>query len=152
MRLVITGATGFVGRALTRTLITGGHEVTALSRDPVAAAAHLPARCRIERWHPSAGVLVCAELREAEAVVHLAGEPIAAGRWSARRKDAIRDSRVGGTRALVGALAALPGSQRPRVLISASAIGIYGDRGCDRADQRRRPGAGDQCDADPSAR
>ena len=138
MRVAITGASGFVGRALTARLLADGHEVVALSRDPERAAVVLPARCRVAAWDPSAD----AELAGIDAVVNLAGAGVADARWSTRRKATIRASRVDATRALVGSLAAVPPARRPRVLLSASAVGYYGDTG-DAVVDETAPAGGD---------
>lgn len=127
MKIILTGATGFIGRAVVLRLATQGHEVTALIRRE-GAAADLPCKnyvCDVLHSDPASLSKV---FQKADAVVHLAGEPIAKARWTDQTKKAIRDSRVIGTRKLVEALAALPKDERPKVLISGSAIGLYGDR------------------------
>lgn len=124
MRIFITGATGFVGRALTLRLQRDGHQIVAWTRDAARAARRLGPDCVIAS--PADGPDALFEgLRGCQAVVNLAGESLFGGRWSAARKQRIRDSRVQGTRALVEALARLP--ERPSVLVSASAVGWYGD-------------------------
>jgi len=128
MRIVITGATGFVGRHLVRRLLADGHAVVALARNVEGARRVLPVRCECHAWDPAAGA-EAAVLHGADALVHLAGEGIAGRRWTPARKQAVLESRVAGTRALVRALAALPATARPATLLSASAIGYYGDRG-----------------------
>ena len=131
MRVAVTGATGLVGSALTPRLTGGGHEAVALRR--AAAGGGGPS------WDPATGALSAGALDGVDAVVHLAGENVAGGRWTAARKARIRDSRVAGTRQLAAALAALP--QPPKTLIAASAIGFYGDRGDERLDEAAAPGA-----------
>jgi len=126
MRTLITGATGFIGRALSHRLQLGGHEVWALSRGGDSATAHLPAISRTFEWDPMGGPPPALAFEGVEAVVHLAGESVV-GRWNADKCEAIEQSRVVGTANLVAAIADL--SQRPRVLASSSAIGYYGDRG-----------------------
>src|SRR2546427_2547817 len=140
MRVAITGATGFIGRRLVDRLLADRHEVVALTRDPTRARATLPRAARAVRWDPRAGTVDATALRDLDAVVHLAGESVAGGRWTAARKAAIRDSRVLGTDALVHALTAAPAGARPRALVAASAIGIYGDRGDVELDERAPPG------------
>jgi hypothetical protein len=141
MKIAVTGATGFVGRALVDSLIAAGHEVTALVRSPARAAALLPARVRLRSWNAAAPADP-APLRGLDAVVHLAGEGIADRRWSLARKRLLVDSRVCGTGALVAAFAGLAEHERPRVLVAASAIGFYGDRADESLDERSRAGSG----------
>ncbi len=117
MHVLVSGASGLIGRALVPFLTTGGHRVTRLVRHP-------PGPNEI-RWDPDAGRLDADGLHDIDAVVHLAGENVGA-RWTAARKRRIRESRERGTGLIARTLAALP--RRPRVLVSASAIGIYGDR------------------------
>lgn len=116
--MAVTGASGLLGRQLVPFLTTGGHQVTPLVRGTPAAGE--------VRWDPKRPWDASA-LDGYDAVIHLAGESIAGGRWTAERKARIRSSRVEGTSSLVTALATLP--HPPRTLISASAMGIYGDRG-----------------------
>jgi len=139
MNLVITGATGLIGRPLARALVAAGHDVTALTRNLARAQRLLPARCAGREWTPT-GAVAPDLLRGVDAVVHLAGEGVADRRWTAERKQTIRNSRVDGTRALVDALASLPSNERPRAFVSASAIGYYGDRGDEELDERSSPG------------
>lgn len=118
LRVALTGASGLVGRTVSAFLTTAGHEVVPLvRRTPVPAGALF--------WNPAAGELDDAQLAWCDAVVHLAGENIAAGRWTQASKERIRASRVAGTRLIAETLAQMPGP--PRTLIAASAIGYYGD-------------------------
>lgn len=123
--LTITGSTGLIGTALAEFLRGRGFEIRRLvrSRDVAAGAG------ADFFWDPSGGFIDKAALEGVDGVVHLAGESIAAGRWTAARKERILDSRVNGTRVLCEALAGL--ASRPRTLIAASAMGYYGDRGDD---------------------
>jgi uncharacterized protein (TIGR01777 family) len=136
MKTLVTGATGFVGEALLRRL----EDPRLLSRDAVAARAATSFEAL--PWDPAAGPPPAAAFAGVDAVLHLAGEPVAGGRWTAARKARIRDSRVLGTRHLVAGLRALPAGKRPRVLVSASAVGFYGDRGDEELDERAAPGTG----------
>ena len=131
----VTGATGLVGSALVGRLA----RPVVLSRDPDRAARAL-GPVPVARWEPLAGPPPLHALHGAGAVFHLAGEPIARGRWTAAKRRRIRDSRVVGTRNLVAALAGL--DPRPQVLVSASAIGYYGDRGDQELDESAGPGGG----------
>ena len=140
MRILVTGATGLVGRRLVRRLIDDGHMVRAWSRDVTRAGRLLPAGCEVEPWDGSA--IASGRMRGVDVVVHLAGEPVAAGPWTAERRAAIHSSRVDTSRALVAAIAALPAEQRPRALIAASAIGFYGDRGDQVLDESAEAGRG----------
>jgi uncharacterized protein (TIGR01777 family) len=120
LRILVTGATGLVGRALIGFLETGGHEVHRLTR----RAAQGP---REIEFDPARGAAHPSEMEGFDAVIHLAGDPIAKGRWTEEKKRLIRDSRVPFTRRLAETLAAL--RKPPSVFISASATGYYGDRG-----------------------
>lgn len=122
MTVLVTGATGFIGRALVKALRARGDEVRALVRNPAAARAQLGT----DAFPWDDGKPVPADAIEGvDAVVHLAGEGIADKRWTAARKKRLRDSRIDGTRHVVEAIAAA--SPRPKVLVSGSAIGFYGD-------------------------
>jgi len=121
MKILVSGSHGLVGRALVRSLTGDGHEVVRLVRGERAFGAPEVG------WQPEQGRIDAEHIEGVHAVVHLAGESIASGRWSAEKKKAIRDSRVKGTALLSDALTCL--SQTPVVFLSASAIGYYGDRG-----------------------
>jgi len=121
MKVLLSGSSGLVGSALIPVLTGGGHQVVRLvrsqPRDEVSEV----------HWDPEAGDIDAAGLKGVEAAVHLAGESIAAGRWTAAKKARILESRVKGTRLLAETLAEL--KRPPKVLVSASAVGYYGDRG-----------------------
>jgi uncharacterized protein len=130
LRVTVTGATGLIGPALVAALRDGGAQVTVLSRDPARAEARLgstaPVGVEAVGWDLVKEPAPARALAGRDAVVHLAGENVAQ-RWTAKARQAIRDSRVTGTRHL---LAGLRGAEpRPRTLVSASAIGYYGPRG-----------------------
>ena len=135
MKVAVTGATGLIGSALVPFLRSGGHEAVPLRR-----ASGEPGGGGEAEWDPRTGALSAGVLDGLDAVVHLAGENVAGGRWTAARKARIRDSRVDGTRRLAAALAALP--RPPRTLVAASAIGFYGDRGDEALDESSAPGEG----------
>lgn len=121
----MSGATGLIGGKLLPALERVGWAPERLTR-------HEPVGSDIQ-WDPAKGTIDAARLDGAEAVIHLAGENIGAKRWSAQRKARIRDSRLKGTTLLATTLAGL--ARKPRVLLSVSAIGIYGDRGDERLDE-----------------
>ncbi len=121
LRVALTGANGLVGSQLRSFLSTGGHTPIPLKRSLEALPPGEPA------WNVTDGLLHPAEMEPVDAVVHLAGENIAGGRWTTDRKAAIRDSRVDGTRNLVRSFEQM--SSRPRTLVCASAVGFYGSRG-----------------------
>ena len=136
MRVAVSGSTGLIGSALVGALERAGHEVTRVVRDPARAGA---AR-RVVFWDPARERVDAAGLDGHDAVVHLAGEPIA-GLWTAGKKARIRDSRVRGTALLARTLASL--ARPPRTLLSASATGYYGHRPPDEpVDETSPPGTG----------
>lgn len=122
MKALVTGATGLVGRRLVREL----DGAAVLGRDPTRVRAKL-GDVDAFAWQPDAGPPPVEAFSTVDVVFHLAGEPVAEGRWTAAKKRAIRASRVEGTRNLVNALNSL--DKRPAVLVAASAVGFYGDRG-----------------------
>ncbi len=128
-RIVVTGATGTIGRAVCRHLETRGDEVVAVSRDRERAVKVLGDQVDVQVWADPTGEMPPVEaLTGADAIVHLLGEPVAQS-WSQEAKARIRDSRVDATRMLVAALQEVPESRRPAVLISQSATGFYGPSG-----------------------
>lgn len=138
MKILITGSTGLIGRALVGELKRGGHTVCRLLRPNTSGEALRGGEGFDVRWDPRTGELGAAAVG-ADAVVNLAGASIADGRWTAARKKVLRDSRVETTRALVSALAKM--AARPRVLVSASAIGYYGNRGEEILTEESEPGS-----------
>ena len=142
MRIVITGGTGLIGRALIDLLLPEGHEIIVLSRHPDRA--RLPAGVRVAGWDGRSAAGWAELVDGAEAVVNLAGESIAGtglipARWTAERKRRILESRLQATSAVVEAIAGA--ARKPRVLVQASAVGFYGARTDDRVlDESAPPG------------
>jgi len=134
MHILVSGSSGLIGSALIPALAAEGHRATRLVRS-------MPVSRREDRilWDPTASILDGPSLEGFDAVVHLAGENIAGGRWTIERKARIRDSRVNGTRLLAERLAEL--KQPPKVLISISAVGYYGDRGNETLTEASPPGS-----------
>ncbi len=136
MKIIVTGSTGLIGKALVASLIARGDEVTCLVR----GAAH-PQRADGARevlWNPARNELDGTELEGHDAAIHLAGDPIAEGRWTEEKKRRIRESRVQGTTLLAETLTRL--TTPPRVLLSASAVGYYGERGAAVLGETSAPG------------
>jgi uncharacterized protein (TIGR01777 family) len=136
MNILVTGSTGLVGSAVVPFLTTGGHRVLRLVRGTVHGDDEVS-------WNPATGEIDNSKLEGLDAVVHLAGENIATGRWTAAKKARIRNSRVNGTCVLSEALAKL--TNKPRVLVCASAIGFYGERGDDVMTESSPPGSSFLC-------
>jgi len=144
MKILMTGSTGLIGTALVTALAGDGQTVCRLIRAESAMAGQAPFAEILGKvegfdvaWNPATEELGGAGVG-ADAVVNLAGASVAGGRWTKERKELLRTSRIETTRALVGALAKM--NVRPRVLVSASAIGIYGDRGDEVLTEESKPG------------
>lgn len=135
MRILITGGTGLIGRQLCKALLAEGHELTVLSRKPNSVAEKCGRRVHafatLGEWSPE---------QHFDAVINLAGEPIADARWTAKRKQVLWNSRVTLTQKLVKHIAAA--QHKPRILLSGSAIGYYGDRGDTPLDETAMVGEG----------
>ncbi|MFD7493411.1 TIGR01777 family oxidoreductase [Streptomyces sp. NPDC059832] len=132
-RIAVTGASGLIGAALVRSLRADGHEVVRLVRHPARAGDEV-------EWDPGRGYVDVAGLVGCDAVVHLAGAGVGDHRWTAAYKREIRDSRVRGTAAVAEAVASL--DVPPKVLLSGSAIGYYGDTGDRAVDESAPAGEG----------
>jgi len=133
MNIGISGASGLIGRSFCRLMRNGGHQLRIFGRTAVEG---LP----VSSWDLFQGPPDLRALEGLDAFVHLAGTPIAEGRWTAQRKRLIRESRITGTRNLVEGLLKL--SNPPKVLVSASAVGFYGDRGDEVLAEESSPGNG----------
>jgi uncharacterized protein (TIGR01777 family) len=132
MKILVSGSTGLVGSALVPRLKAEGHEVLRLVRSaPTKGTGEV-------YWNPEKGTLDAEEIEGVEGVVHLAGESIAEGRWTEEKKQRIRESRVKGTTLISETLARL--KTRPRVLVSASAVGFYGSRGDEHLNEQSASG------------
>jgi uncharacterized protein len=131
VKVLISGATGLIGSALIPELESGGHQITRLTRSPGSGSD--------VGWDPEAGEIDASRLEGHDAVVHLAGESIGEGRWTPEKKRRIRESRTKGTRLLAETAAGLP--EPPKVMISASAVGYYGDRGNELLREDSGPGS-----------
>jgi hypothetical protein len=132
MKILVSGAHGLVGKALSTALTNEGHEIVSLvRRDRVVGKPEV-------EWHPNQGLIDAERIEGFDAVVHLAGESIASGRWNKRKKTAIRESRVKGTALLSQSIARL--SRPPTAFICASAIGYYGNRGDELLTENSAPG------------
>jgi uncharacterized protein (TIGR01777 family) len=134
MRVLVSGSNGLVGRALTANLNRYGHETVALRRVKDPSSYHSPI------WEPIRDLTWEQDIGPVDAVVHLAGENIGARRWTHPVKQRIRDSRILGTEQLSRHLATL--TQKPSVLVAASAVGYYGDRGDEVLTEESSPGRG----------
>ena len=135
MKFLITGGTGFIGGPLCQTLVQQGHELLILSRRPVKQSTQM-----VVRLLPWEGDEWQRAIEGVGGIINLAGESIAAKRWTPQQKHLIRESRVQATRRLVNAIAAL--SKKPAVLVNASAIGYYGTRGDEAVSETDPPGSG----------
>ncbi len=144
LSIAITGASGLIGRALTDLLQAGGHRVLRVVRTGTHAADEVfwqpPVASAGGKGGSSAGVIESAKLEGLDAVVHLAGEPVANGRWTRRKRERIRESRIDATRFLCRTLVGL--EHRPRALITASGIHYYGDRGGEELTESSSLGSG----------
>ena len=125
MRVMVTGGTGFIGSATVDALLSRGDHVVVTGRKAKRIRERFGERVQGFEWDPNAGAIPAEALAGVDGVINLAGESVAKGRWTRAKKRRMRDSRIIGTKHLVEGIAAA--EPRPRVLVSASAIGIYGD-------------------------
>jgi uncharacterized protein len=140
MNVIIIGATGFIGKALVKELAMAGHRVVSVSRDREKAKEILGPGMEIKEWDGLSAPALAPHLEGMDAVINLAGESIASGRWTAKRKERIIESRVGTSRILVEALRLT--SSRPSLLIQGSAIGYYGSQIEGPSGEAHPPGTG----------
>ena len=127
MKVLVTGATGFIGKELIKKLNANGHEILVLTRNSDSAKFRIPVHCEIVTWDPEKYSLSPIVLKGVDAVINLAGEGIADGRWTPKRKRTLTQSRVLSARRLLDAISYM--NSKPKVFLSASAIGFYGDQG-----------------------
>ena len=132
MKILVTGASGFIGTALVRHLAANGHEPLPLGRSRSTANAVV--------WNPETGEIEVEKLAGIDAVIHLAGENIASGRWTAAKKQRLINSRLKGTHLIAETISKM--ARPPSVLVSASAVGYYGDRGNEILREESAPGRG----------
>ena len=137
-RVIVTGATGLIGREVCKELIARGYEVVVFSRNPDSARAKVPGAADYVSWMPAESGPLAAHLDGAWGVISLAGASIAGKRWDDDYKRQIRDTRVIGTRGLVKAMAAA--QEKPKVFISGSAVGFYGARDATPLDESANAG------------
>ncbi len=137
-RVVVTGATGLIGRRLCERLVARGDEVVVLSRGGEKARSAVPGAAAYVRWHPTAAEEWVAALEGAHAVVHLAGASIFGKRWTPAYKETLRESRVMSTRTLIAAMEQM--GQKPAVFACGSAVGYYGFRDDTKLDEQATPG------------
>jgi len=141
LRVLVAGANGFIGTRLCAALREQGHDLTALVRDPPRAARRLPADARVMAWNAAESGPWQDAVREADAVVNLAGASVGAKRWTTEYKQELRDSRIDTTRAIVKALLKTAPRRSGTVLLNASAVGYYGDRGDTIVTEETPPGS-----------
>ena len=138
MRILVSGSTGFLGTALVETLERQGHSIARLVRPGTTQKSAAGVRAESVAWDPVAEKFDATGAEGADALIHLAGASIAGGRWNTPRKKLLRTSRIDATRHLIGALAKL--QRPPRVIVAASAIGYYGNRGDETLTEASAPG------------
>jgi uncharacterized protein (TIGR01777 family) len=140
VRIIITGATGFIGRALAKELVGAGYEVVVLSRNPKTAKGLFEDKISAVRWDGNSSEGWKDYVNGAFAIINLAGENIAAGRWTKKRKQAILESRLNAGKAIVEAVK--QAQQKPKVVIQSSGIGYYGSGSEEMLDESSPPGEG----------
>jgi uncharacterized protein (TIGR01777 family) len=127
MKVLVTGASGFVGKRVVKELLAGGDEVVVLTRTIAKAALSLGSQCKYFTWSDTSTKPPMEAFEGVNAIINLMGEGIAEKRWDEAQKKKIYDSRIIGTRMIVDVIKEMP--KKPSVLVSASAIGVYGNRG-----------------------
>ena len=138
--VIISGATGFIGTVLCRELAARGYAIVVLSRNPEKGATHFGSQVKVVGWDARSAAGWAEYAEGAQGIINLTGENIAAGRWTRARKEKILQSRLAVGRAIVDALGQV--STKPRVVIQASGIGYYGNRGDELLDENSSSGTG----------
>ena len=126
MKILVAGGTGFIGKKLVKKLYEKGHEIKVLTRNQETARFHIPIHCEIHQWDPEKSPLPANLLKDVDAVINLSGENIASSFWTDSQKRKLMDSRVMSVRRIVQAMGSM--DAKPKVFISASAVGFYGNR------------------------
>jgi hypothetical protein len=139
-KVIVSGATGFIGTVLCRQLTSRGYDVVVLSRNPEKGAAHFSSTVTVIGWDARSAAGWAQQADGAHGIINLTGENIAAGRWTRTQKEKIRQSRLAAGTAIVDALAQV--RTKPRVVIQASGIGYYGNRGAELLDETSSSGTG----------
>ncbi len=139
MKILVAGASGFIGNELLKKLTDYKYEIVVLTRNLDKATFRLPVLCKAYEWEPESGNLPLKSLEGIDAVINLTGENIASGRWSVNQKKSIENSRILSARNLVSAMKNL--DKKPKVFLSASAIGFYGDNGDKEMNENSLPGS-----------
>lgn len=145
MKFIVTGATGHLGKKISRRWIENGHSIVVLSRDAARTRASLPFSADVFEWKADSDQPPVEAFRDVDGIIHLAGESLAGGRWTAKKKEKILKSRQVGSRLLMaGALLAKKKGVAPnlKVIVSSSAVGFYGDRGDEVLDEESGRGGG----------
>jgi uncharacterized protein (TIGR01777 family) len=140
MRVIITGATGFIGKALCPELVEAGYEVVTLSRNRETGTKTLGEKVKVAQWDGKTAKSWGDLVNGAYAIINLAGENISSGRWTEKRKKEILESRLSAGKAVVEAVK--HAKEKPKVVIQVSAIGYYGSRGDEKVDEESAPGKG----------
>ena len=140
MKILVAGATGFIGKKLVKTLDQKGHEIVVLTRNRETARFHIPIHCEIQQWDPEKSPLSTNSLKDVDVVINLSGENIASSFWTETQKRKLMDSRKMSVRRIVKAMAVM--NTKPKVFISASAVGFYGNRSNEELQETSSAGEG----------
>ena len=142
MNILIAGGSGFIGRHLCYTLLGMNHNLLVFSRNPSRTRQYLPEGISLWEWNGLTCDALEQVLEDTDAVINLAGAPIADARWTSARKDLLRNSRINRTRMLVDAMGRISNDKRPGILINASGIGFYGTHNVQSVSEEFPPGQG----------